>query len=93
MPEWRGEGAWDEEPSRGERAKEEAGGEVRARAGPGGAGRGAQGRRAEVLLVHRPTAARSCGSVHVHARDAVTLQQNHVIQTWRALATVFLENS
>lgn len=47
MPEWRGEGAWDEEPSREERAKEEAGGEVRARAGPGGAGRGAQGRRAE----------------------------------------------
>ena len=47
MPEWRGEGAWDEEPSRGERAKEEAGGEVRARAGPGGAGRGAQGWRAE----------------------------------------------
>ena len=43
--------------------------------------------------MHGPTAARSCGSVHVHARDAVTLQQNHVIQTWRALATVFLENS
>ena len=33
--------------AQGERAKEEAGGEVRARAGPGGAGRGAQGRRAE----------------------------------------------
>lgn len=47
MPKWRGEGARDEEPSRGERAKEEAGEEVRARAGPGGAGRGAQGRRAE----------------------------------------------
>lgn len=47
MPEWRREGARDEEPSRGERAKEEAVGEMRAWAGPGGAGRGAQGRRAE----------------------------------------------
>lgn len=31
----RGEGAWDEEPSKGERAREEAGGEVRAQAGTG----------------------------------------------------------
>lgn len=31
----RGEGAWDEEPSKGERAREAAGGEVRAQAGTG----------------------------------------------------------
>lgn len=31
----RGEGPWDEEPIKGERAKEEAGGEVRAQAGTG----------------------------------------------------------
>ena len=61
VPEWRGEGAWDEEPSRGERAKEEAGGGERARAGPGGAGRGAQGRRAEGRQPGRESARREEG--------------------------------
>ena len=54
-------------------------------------GPGQEGRQSPRARAHGST--RSCGSVHVHAHDAVTLQQNHVIQTWRALATVFLENS
>ena len=54
-------------------------------------GPGQEGRCSPRAQAHGSTG--SCGSVHVHACDTVTLQQNHVVQTWKALATGFPENS